>query len=95
MRDREDAHVGRPSFPRGWICLASAAVSLFLTSLSADAQTPAGRARPPAVFLDCQSGPNCDQQQFRTEITFVNWARDRKDSNVHVIFTSQGMSGGN
>jgi hypothetical protein len=55
---------------------------------------PGGEARP-AVFLDCQSGPNCNRSQFRAEITFVNWARDRADSDVHVIFTSQGMSGGN
>jgi len=67
---------------------------------SAAAQVPAGAetvgatARP-AVFLDCQGGPNCNESQFRTEITFVNWVRDRVDSDVHVIFTSQGMSGGN
>lgn len=53
-----------------------------------------GNASRPAVFLDCQSGPNCNEQQFRTEITFVNWARDRADSDVHIIFTSQEMSGG-
>jgi hypothetical protein len=56
--------------------------------------TTHGSPPRPAVFLDCQSGPNCNQQQFRTEITFVNWARDRADSDVHVIFTSQEMSGG-
>ncbi len=75
---------------------------LFVASFapgSVDAQAPDGlgpaaQARP-AVFLDCQSGPNCNQSQFRTEITFVNWARDREDSDVHIIFTSQGMSGGN
>ncbi|MDZ7781313.1 MAG: hypothetical protein U5R14_15470 [Gemmatimonadota bacterium] len=49
----------------------------------------------PAVFLDCQGGPNCNRSQFRTEITFVNWVRDREDSDIHLIFTSQGMSGGN
>lgn len=51
-------------------------------------------ASPPAVFLDCQSWRNCDSDQFRTEIDFVNWVNDREDSDVHVIFTSTGMSGG-
>lgn len=54
-----------------------------------------GTVSRPAVFLDCQSGPNCNESQFRTEITFVNWARDREDSDIHIIFTSQGMGGGN
>jgi hypothetical protein len=58
------------------------------------AGTKAGATSRPAVFLDCQGGPNCKESQFRTEITFVNWVRDRVDSDVHVIFTSQGMSGG-
>lgn len=74
------------------------AVSLLVPSTSA-AQLPAGftngSVARPAVFLDCQSGPNCNESQFRTEIIFVNWARDRADSDVHVIFTSQGMGGGN
>lgn len=63
-----------------------------------EAQLPGGVANgpsaPPAVFLDCQSRPNCNQTQFRTEITFVNWVRDRVDSDVHVIFTSQPLGGG-
>lgn len=66
---------------------------------SVTAQVPVGldddATSRPAVFLDCQGGPNCNRSQFRTEITFVNWARDREDSDIHLIFTSQGMSGGN
>jgi hypothetical protein len=42
----------------------------------------------PRVFLDCQSGPNCDFDHFRTEIPFVSWVRDRADADVHVVFTS-------
>jgi hypothetical protein len=70
---------------------------VFGSSLAAQASggTVNGANPRPAVFLDCQGGPNCNQSQFRSEITFVNWVRDRVDSDVHVIFTSQGMSGGN
>ncbi len=74
-----------------------AAAPAVLPGARAHAQLPPGssvRSRPPAVFLDCQGGPNCNQEQFRTEITFVNWARDRADSDIHVIFTSQEMAGG-
>jgi hypothetical protein len=47
----------------------------------------------PRVFLDCQTPRNCDDDHFRTEIRFVNWVRDRADSDVHVIFTSTGVGG--
>jgi hypothetical protein len=91
---------------RGASCPAlRAAVASFLLALSLLLPAPGAAQLPPgftngsiarpAVFLDCQSGPNCNQSQFRTEITFVNWARDRADSDVHLIFTSQGMGGGN
>lgn len=54
-----------------------------------DAQTPT-RTR---VYLDCQ-GPQCDQNHYRTEITWVDWVRDTNDSHVHVIMTSQGTEAG-
>ena len=74
-------------------------LSVLFWATPVTAQTPAGvtvlTGSRPAVFLDCQGGPNCNEAQFRTEIEFVNWVRDRVDSDVHVIFTTQGMSGGN
>ncbi len=42
----------------------------------------------PKVFLDCE-GPNCSQEYYRTQILWVDWVRDRQDSDVHVIITSQ------
>lgn len=45
------------------------------------------------VFLDCQSR-NCNSQEFRTVIEFVDWVRDREASDVHVIMTSQGTGAG-
>lgn len=90
----EIPHVRGPSCPAPFLL----AMFLLLPTTSA-AQLPPGFTNGsiarPAVFLDCQSGPNCNESQFRTEITFVNWARDRTDSDVHIIFTSQGMGGGN
>jgi hypothetical protein len=43
------------------------------------------------VFLDC--GP-CDENYLRTEITFINYVRDRKEADVHVLVTTQPTGGG-
>jgi len=44
------------------------------------------------VFLDC--GYRCDEDYLRREILFVNYVRDRKDADVHVLVTTQGTGGG-
>jgi hypothetical protein len=43
------------------------------------------------VFLDCDS---CDLNYLRTEITFINYVRDRTDADVHVLVTTQSTGGG-
>ncbi|MDE2691042.1 MAG: hypothetical protein OXI49_11055 [Acidobacteriota bacterium] len=43
------------------------------------------------LYLDCDWG--CDFTFLRTQITYVNWVRDRQDAEVHVLVTIQG--GGN
>lgn len=64
---------------------------------------PAAAQAPPApqaepgqvlrVFLECPD-TNCDFDYLRTEITFVDWVRDRKDAGVHVIVTSLNTATG-
>jgi len=39
----------------------------------------------PKVFIDCGM---CDIDYMRTEITFINYVRDRKEADVHVLVTS-------
>jgi hypothetical protein len=39
----------------------------------------------PKVFIDCN---DCDLDYIRTEITFVNYVRDRKEAQVHVLITT-------
>lgn len=59
-------------------------------------QQPSGgesRAGALRVFLECATR-GCDQNHFRTEITFVNWVRDLRDAQLHVIMTSQGSGAG-
>lgn len=45
------------------------------------------------VFLDCPD-TFCDFDYYRTEITFVNWVRDRQFAQVHVLVTTQSTGGG-
>ncbi len=45
----------------------------------------------PKVFIDCGI---CDIDYIRTEITFVNYVRDRKEADVHVLVTSLRTGGG-
>ena len=60
------------------------------------AQEPADSTQQPTealrVFLDCHT--RCDFSHYRREITFVNWVRDRRDAQVHILVTSQGTGGG-
>lgn len=61
--------------------------------VSAQAPTGATRAGALGVFLDCNTF-SCDSTYFRTEITFVNWARDRTLGDVHLIISSVQTGGG-
>lgn len=45
-----------------------------------------------AVYLDCREG--CDRDLIRTEITWVNWVRDRTVADVHVLITNQSAGAG-
>ena len=84
---------GRRSAP-----LASPALALALAL--AFGPSPAAFAAPQApadagalkVFLDC--GYRCDEDYLRREILFVNYVRDRKDADVHVLVTTQATGGG-
>jgi hypothetical protein len=45
----------------------------------------------PKIFIDCR---RCDRDYIRTEITFVNYVRDRQDADVHVLLTTQRTGSG-
>lgn len=70
-----------------WVLLMLAAVP----ARSARAQTEGARAFN--LYLDC-SGFFCDNEFFRTEITSVNWVRERTASDVHILATTQPTGGG-
>jgi len=49
------------------------------------------KQKAPKVYIDCQ---RCDQDFIRTEIPFVNYVRDRKEADVHVLITTQTTGSG-
>jgi hypothetical protein len=71
----------------GALCLA-AANALAAPSAPAAAQSDAERLR---VFVDCSW---CDMDFLRTELTWVDYMRDRADAQVHILTTRQTTGGG-
>jgi len=45
----------------------------------------------PKVYIDCGI---CDIEYIKTEITFVNYVRDRKEAEVHILITTQSTGSG-
>lgn len=74
------------------------AIALWFVPAMAAAQQPqrpdSGRvADRLRVFIDCQA-PYCDFDFIRTEITSVDYVRDRGDSHLHVLITAENTGGG-
>ena len=71
-----------------------------ILSLAAAAQAPTdtGAAVQDSalrVFFDCPGhSRGCDFDFVRTEITWVNWVRNREDADVHALVTTQPTGGG-
>lgn len=68
------------------IAYATLLISLCLNSF---AQQKNSKDQAIRVFLDCAS---CDNEHIKKELTFVNYMRDRKDAQVHIL-TSQEYTG--
>ena len=82
---------GTRTRPSRWPARVAAAAGLaMLLAGPAMAQNGGDRVQ---VFLDCQTR-GCDHEEFRTEITFVDWVRERTVADLHVILTSQETGGG-
>jgi len=71
-------------------CFVVLALAFLLSVSSISAQEARGdidelKKTAPKVYIDCQW---CDIDYIRTEITFVNYVRDRKEADVHVLITT-------
>ncbi len=69
-----------------FLAAATAAFSQAVPSVPDSSRTDA-----PKVFFDCHQ---CDMDYIRTEITFVNFVRERKQADVFVMVTIQATAGG-
>lgn len=49
------------------------------------------QSKAPKVYIDCSS---CDENYIRTEISFVNYVRDRLQADVHILMTTLTTGGG-
>ena len=76
--------------------LRSLALSLCLcasVALAQDTTATAASSQAISVFLDCQN-TYCDFDYVRTEMTMVNWVRDRAVADIHVLVTSESTGAG-
>ena len=71
----------------------AAACAFAVTPLEAQDSTRTVQDSAVRVFLDCPD-TFCDFDYYRTEITFVNWVRDRQFAQVHILVTTQRTGGG-
>lgn len=80
------------------IILTFAVVAVLAAPASAQKGSGAPSGADPAqsgqvlrVFLDCAQ---CDFNNIRQDITFINYVRDQSDADVHVLVTTQGTASG-
>src|SRR5256885_14422947 len=71
----------------------AAACAFAVSPLAAQDSTRSAQDSAPRVFLDCPDS-FCDFDYYRTEITFVNWVRDRQFAQLHLLITTQSTGGG-
>lgn len=68
--------------PSTLLCL----LSLIIIPLSVFSQDSDSQNETIRVFLDCN---RCDQSFIKQEIPFVNYVRDKEDSEIHLLITRQ------
>jgi hypothetical protein len=73
-----------------YVVFSNFSVSLFADEDDLTYQQELKKAAP-RVFIDCR---RCDRDYIHTEITFVNYVRDRQDADVHVLITTQRTGSG-
>jgi hypothetical protein len=78
----------------GEVSLAVLLVLLLAGPVRGQAPAPSAPPSTPGllVFLDCDRG--CDFEYLRQEATFVDYVRDPRDAQVHVLVTRQRTGGG-
>jgi hypothetical protein len=68
-------------------------LAVFPARSAAQSVTPPASRDNVKVFIDCVN-VYCDFDFFRTEITFIDHVRDRRDADVHVLVTGESTGSG-
>ncbi|MBN2199123.1 MAG: hypothetical protein JW747_04665 [Candidatus Aminicenantes bacterium] len=71
---------------RAFVLILLLALPFLVSAQVEEVDIEALKKTAPKVFIDCQ---NCDLEFIKTEVTFVNYVRDRKEADVHVLITTQ------
>lgn len=66
-------------------------ILLAVITLPTFSQTTTLKDQAIRVFLDCSG---CDSEHIRKELTVVNYVRDRKDAQVHILSTRESTGSG-
>jgi len=66
--------------------------SIFFFSLTVYSQTDSLKNQQLNVFLDCSY--YCDQAFIKEQITYINYVRDRKEADLHILITQQQNGSG-
>ena len=83
-------HLHLPHLILGVFALVTTGICFVPAIASAQEQPAVDRTGALRVFLDCNS---CDVNYLRTEVTFINYVRDRTDADLHVLVTTQPTGG--
>ncbi|MDH4197579.1 MAG: hypothetical protein OEW05_09250 [Candidatus Aminicenantes bacterium] len=81
----------RPLILCGLLVLGGLTAPVLSQTQEAEPATAALKQQAPKVYIDCH---RCDQDYIRTEIPFVNYVRDPKEADVHVLITTQSTGSG-
>ncbi|MHC1703741.1 MAG: hypothetical protein AB9846_07520 [Tenuifilaceae bacterium] len=66
-------------------------IIFFTTNNTLFSQTSTGRESALKIFFDCDY---CDEEFIKKELTYVNYVRDSKEAQVHILFTEESSGNG-
>lgn len=66
-------------------------LSLFTNLNFAQTRNDSPPDQVPFIYLDCD---RCDYDYIKTEVPFVNFVRERKEAQIHILVSTQGTGSG-
>jgi len=73
------------------VYLVNILIILFTNTNTLFSQTSNGRESALKIFFDCE---DCDEEYIKKELTYVNYVRDSKEAQVHILVTEESSGNG-